>query len=62
MRILRPTLPRRTSFAHLTHAVCDAVAAKLNSRARKRLGHKTSEECYIQTRRTGASEGSVVQF
>ncbi len=39
---------KRASFAHVTHADCDAVAAKLGARPRKRLGYKTPEECYIQ--------------
>jgi IS30 family transposase len=46
--LIRQYLPKRTSFAQLTQAVCDAVAAKLNSRPRKRLGYKTPEECYVQ--------------
>lgn len=48
--LIRQYLPKRTSFAHLTQADCDAVAAKLNSRPRKRLGYKTPEECYVQAR------------
>jgi transposase, IS30 family len=32
--------------AHVTQTDCDAIAAKLNSRPRKRLGYRTPEECY----------------
>jgi IS30 family transposase len=46
--LIRQYLPKKTSFAHLTQADCDAIAAKLNSRPRKRLGYKTPEECYVQ--------------
>ena len=31
-------------------ADCDAIAAKLNSRPRKRLGYRTPEECYAKAR------------
>lgn len=44
--LIRQYLPKRTSQAHVTQADCDRVAAKLNSRPRKRLGYKTPEECY----------------
>jgi IS30 family transposase len=36
-------------MAHITQADLDAIAAKLNSRPRKRLGYKTPEECYAQS-------------
>ena len=49
----RPTLARTTfsplkgaNMAQLTQEGCDAIAAKLNSRPRQRLGFKTPEECY----------------
>jgi IS30 family transposase len=32
-------------MAHVTQADCDAIAAKLNARPRKRLGYRTPEEC-----------------
>jgi len=32
-------------MAHVNQVGCDAIAAKLNSRPRKRLGFKTPEEC-----------------
>lgn len=47
--LIRQYLPKRTSFAHVTQADCDAIAAKLNSRPRKRLGYRTPEECYAQS-------------
>jgi len=46
--LIRQYLPKRTSMAHVTQADCDAIAAKLNSRPRKRLGYKTPEECYVK--------------
>jgi IS30 family transposase len=48
--LLRQYLPKRQSMAHVTQADCDAIAAKLNARPRKRLGYKTPEECYVQAR------------
>jgi IS30 family transposase len=45
--LIRQYLPKRTSLAHVTQADCDEIAAKLNSRPRKRLGYKTPEECYV---------------
>jgi IS30 family transposase len=47
--LIRQYLPKRTSQAHVTQADCDAIAVKLNSRPRKRLGFKTPEECYVQS-------------
>ena len=41
---------------------CDAIAAKLSSRPRKRAGVKTPEGRYVQTRRERASEAQVLQF
>jgi IS30 family transposase len=46
--LIRQYLPKRTSMAHVTQEHCDAIAAQLNSRPRKRLGYKTPEECYVQ--------------
>jgi IS30 family transposase len=48
--LLRQYLPKRQSMAHVTQADCDAIAARLNSRPRKRLGYRTPEECYVQAR------------
>jgi transposase, IS30 family len=44
--LLRQYLPKGQSMAHLTQRDCDALARKLNSRPRKRLGYRTPEECY----------------
>ena len=32
----------------LTQQRCNAIAAKLNARPRKRLGYKTPEECFYE--------------
>ena len=48
--LIRQYLPKRTSMAHVTQADCDAIAGRLNSRPRKRLGYKTPEECYAKAR------------
>jgi IS30 family transposase len=44
--LIRQYLPKGRSMADITQADCDAIAAKLNSSPRKRLGYKTPEECY----------------
>lgn len=44
--LLRQYLPKRTSLAGLTQRGCDALARRLNSRPRKRLGYRTPEECF----------------
>ena len=44
--LLRQYLPKRTSMAGLTQRDCDAIADKLNSRPRKRLGYLTPKECF----------------
>ena len=46
--LIRQYLPKKTSLAKVTQADCDEIAARLNSRPRKRLGFKTPEECYVQ--------------
>jgi len=48
--LIRQYLPKRTSQARVTQDDCDRIAAKLNSRPRKRLGYRTPEECYAATR------------
>ena len=48
--LIRQYLPKKTSQAHVTQTDCDAIAAKLNSRPRKRLGYRTPEECYDAAR------------
>ena len=44
--LIRQYLPKRQSMAALTQHECNAIARKLNTRPRKRLGYKTPEECY----------------
>lgn len=48
--LIRQYLPKRTSLAGVTQADCDAIARKLNARPRKRLGYRTPEECYAESR------------
>jgi IS30 family transposase len=48
--LIRQYLPKRTSMAKVTQLDIDAIADRLNSRPRKRLGYKTPEECYVQAR------------
>jgi transposase, IS30 family len=45
--LIRQYLPKRRSMAHISQADCDAIAKRLNSRPRKRLGYRTPEECYV---------------
>ena len=47
--LIRQYLPKRTSMGQVTQEDCDAIAARLNSRPRKRLGYKTPEECYARS-------------
>jgi IS30 family transposase len=47
--LIRQYLLKGTSMAHVAQEDCDAEAAKLNSRPRKRRGHKTTEECYARS-------------
>ena len=44
--LLRQYLPKRCNMAALTQQDCDAIAAQLNDRPRKRLGYRTPAECY----------------
>ena len=46
--LIRQYLLKRTSMAHVTQAHLDAIAMKLNTRPRKRLGFRTPEECYAE--------------
>ena len=46
--LLRQYLPKGCAMKHLSQADCDAIAAKLNHRPRKRLGYRTPEECYAR--------------
>ena len=44
--LIRQYLPKRKSMAHIEQTDLDAIARKLNTRPRKRLGFRTPEECY----------------
>ena len=44
--LLRQYLPKGESMAGLSQQQCDAIARKLNTRPRKRLGYRTPLECY----------------
>lgn len=46
--LIRQYLPKRQSMAMLTQPQCDAIAAKLNNRPRKRLGFKTPAEVFYE--------------
>jgi transposase, IS30 family len=46
--LIRQYLPKRTSMAKTSQTDLDAIATKLNSRPRKRLGFRTPEECYAR--------------
>lgn len=46
--LIRQTLKKGVSMAHLTQRDCQQIADKLNRRPRKRLGFKTPEEVYAQ--------------
>lgn len=45
---IRQYLPKRTSMAHVDQAGLEAIAKRLNTRPRKRLGFRTPEECHVQ--------------
>ena len=45
--LLRQYVPKRASQARITQRDCDAIAKKLNTRPRKRLGYRTPEECFL---------------
>jgi len=44
--LLRQYLPKGESMAGLTQHRCNAIARRLNTRPRKRLGYRTPLECY----------------
>jgi IS30 family transposase len=43
--LIRQYVPKRTSMRRLTHKRCDAIAAALNNRPRKRHGFRTPLDC-----------------
>jgi IS30 family transposase len=47
--LIRQYLPKRTSMAQIDQRDLEAIAHKLNTRPRKRLGFRTPEECYAQS-------------
>jgi IS30 family transposase len=47
--LIRQYLPKGSSMAGLTQHRCNAVARKLNTRPRKRLGFRTPLECYNES-------------
>jgi IS30 family transposase len=46
--LIRQYLRKGTSMEGLTQQRCNNIAAKLNTRPRKRLGYKTPEECFYE--------------
>jgi transposase, IS30 family len=44
--LTRQYLPKAQSTAHLTQADYDAIAHRLNTRPRERIGFLTPEQCY----------------
>ncbi|HKV37006.1 MAG TPA: IS30 family transposase [Pyrinomonadaceae bacterium] len=48
--LIRQYLPKRTSFASLTQAQCNAIAGRLNERPRKRHGYATPLERLAELR------------
>jgi IS30 family transposase len=44
--LIRQYLPKRQSMAKISQQKCDAIARKLNTRPRERLGFKTPEEIF----------------
>jgi IS30 family transposase len=47
--LIRQYLPKGTSMAGLTQQQCHAIARKLNTRPRKRLGFRTPLECFNES-------------
>lgn len=47
--LIRQYLPKGASMAGLTQHQCNAIARKLNTRPRKRLGFRTPLECYNES-------------
>jgi transposase, IS30 family len=47
--LIRQYLPKGKSMAGLTQQQCNAIARKLNTRPRKRLGFRTPLECYNES-------------
>ena len=47
--LIRQYLPKGASMAGLTQQQCNAIARKLNTRPRKRLGFRTPLECFDES-------------
>jgi len=47
--LLRQYLPKGISMAGLSQQQCNAIARKLNTRPRKRLGFRTPLECFSES-------------
>ena len=47
--LIRPYLPKGASMAGLSQHQCNAIARKLNTRPRKRLGFRTPLECFNES-------------
>jgi IS30 family transposase len=47
--LLRQYLPKGASMAGLTQHQCNAIARRLNTRPRKRLGFRTPLECFDES-------------
>lgn len=47
--LIRQYPPKRTSMAHIDQWDLEAIAHKLNTRPRKRLGFRTPEACYARS-------------
>ena len=47
--LLRQYLPKGASMAGLSQHQCNAIARKLNTRPRKRLGFRTPLECFDES-------------
>ena len=47
--LIRHYLPEGASMAGLGQQQCHAIARKLNTRPRKRLGFRTPAECYNES-------------
>ena len=47
--LIRQYLPKGTSMAGLSQRLCNAIAQKLNTRPRKRLGFRTPLECFNES-------------
>ena len=47
--LIRQYLPKGASMAGLTQHHCNAIACRLNTRPRKRLGFRTPLECFTES-------------